>query len=509
MKNLSLLFIVFLFLHLTTFAQWTQKADIPTARSWVESCTLDGKIYVIGGTESTSANGPSVGTMEVYDPAFDSWDTTKAPMHTSRVEFVACAVNGKIYAIGGAGNHGASPFGFVEEYDPLTNTWDNTTKEPMPTPRKGAAYGVIDNKIYVAGGSASSNWVASNKLEIYDPLTDTWDITKAPMPIAMYQPQGAVINDTFYVIGGLLGYSPWTGQKTTQIYDPATDIWSLGADLDSGRVGHTTNGVAGYIYAILGDGQPPRVRSVEEYNPNTDSWNVIVDSLPFMKICHTASVFENKIYLFSGSTTSLPNLTPSSAVYSFAPPPTTPTLISPTDSVNATEFEFIWTASYPEIDWYWFEIDTTDQFSTSIIDTLITDTTYIYSDLENHKDYWWRIKAHNSLGWGEFSEVATFTVNIVSVEEDNQLPVVFSMEQNYPNPFNPNTKIKYSIPDLSFVTLRIYDVLGNEITTLVNEEKPVGSYEVEFDATSLSSGVYFYRMKAGSLVETKKMVLMK
>jgi N-acetylneuraminic acid mutarotase len=241
MKNLLLLFIAFLFFQLTTFAQWIQKEDIPTARSWVESCIIDGKIYVVGGTESTSCTGPSVGTMEVYDPTFDSWDTTKADMPTSRVELVACAVNGKIYAIGGATNHSASPLGMVEEYDPLTNIWD-TNKTPMPTPRKGAAYGVIDNKIYVAGGTAVSNWTASNKLEIYDPVTDTWIDTLATMPIPMYQPQGAVINDKFYVIGGLLGYSPWTGQGTVQMYDPIIDEWFLRAELNDARVGHTTNG---------------------------------------------------------------------------------------------------------------------------------------------------------------------------------------------------------------------------------------------------------------------------
>ncbi len=66
----ALIVIAFLFLHLTSFAQWTQKADIPTARCFISSCTLDGKIYVIGGTESTSPSGPSVGTMEVYDPSW-------------------------------------------------------------------------------------------------------------------------------------------------------------------------------------------------------------------------------------------------------------------------------------------------------------------------------------------------------------------------------------------------------------------------------------------------------
>jgi hypothetical protein len=103
---------------------------------------------------------------------------------------------------------------------------------------------------------------------------------------------------------------------------------------------------------------------------------------------------------------------------------------------------------------------------------------------------------------------ASFTNNPPSVNDIRKLNA-YNLEQNYPNPFNPNTTINYQIPELSFVTLKVYDVLGSEITTLVNEEKPVGSYEVEFDATILSSGVYFYRLQAGSFVETKKMVLMK
>ncbi len=95
------------------------------------------------------------------------------------------------------------------------------------------------------------------------------------------------------------------------------------------------------------------------------------------------------------------------------------------------------------------------------------------------------------------------------VNEEIELPSDYLLSQNYPNPFNPSTIISYQIPELRFVTIIVYDVLGNEIATLVNEDKQVGSYEVEFDANSLSSGVYFYQLKAGSFVETKKMVLMK
>ena len=90
----------------------------------------------------------------------------------------------------------------------------------------------------------------------------------------------------------------------------------------------------------------------------------------------------------------------------------------------------------------------------------------------------------------------------------------YKLNQNYPNPFNPTTKIKYSIPNvgtsfMKFVQLKVYDVIGNEIATLVNEQKPAGEYEIEFDASNLPSGVYFYQIKAGSFVETKKMILLR
>lgn len=85
----------------------------------------------------------------------------------------------------------------------------------------------------------------------------------------------------------------------------------------------------------------------------------------------------------------------------------------------------------------------------------------------------------------------------------------YILNQNYPNPFNPSASIKYQIPEMSFVTVKVYDVLGNEISTLVNEEKQMGRYEVEFNAVNLPSGVYFYRLQAGDFIETKKMILMK
>jgi hypothetical protein len=95
----------------------------------------------------------------------------------------------------------------------------------------------------------------------------------------------------------------------------------------------------------------------------------------------------------------------------------------------------------------------------------------------------------------------------------NELPSNFSLEQNYPNPFNPSTKIKYSVSQSSNVVIKVFDILGNEIETLVNEEKPVGTYEVTWYAESavggLPTGVYFYQLKAGNYISTKKMILLK
>jgi len=97
----------------------------------------------------------------------------------------------------------------------------------------------------------------------------------------------------------------------------------------------------------------------------------------------------------------------------------------------------------------------------------------------------------------------------VSVRSDVAVPNEFSVSQNYPNPFNPETNIKYQIADSRMVQLTVYDLLGREVAVLVNEQKAPGTYDVRFDGSGLSSGVYLYRLSAGTFVETRKMVLVK
>ena len=112
-------------------------------------------------------------------------------------------------------------------------------------------------------------------------------------------------------------------------------------------------------------------------------------------------------------------------------------------------------------------------------------------------------------GW-YVDDIGVLIYTIPTSSEDEVVTVTkYELEQNYPNPFNPSTSIKFAISNKQFVSLKVYDVLGNEVTTLLNDQKPAGIYEIEFDANNLSSGIYYYRIVAGSFTDTKKMILLK
>ncbi|HZW39344.1 MAG TPA: T9SS type A sorting domain-containing protein [Ignavibacteriaceae bacterium] len=109
----------------------------------------------------------------------------------------------------------------------------------------------------------------------------------------------------------------------------------------------------------------------------------------------------------------------------------------------------------------------------------------------------------------EFVQSNFSNFNITDVKENKNIPANFSLSQNYPNPFNPSTKINYTLPYTAKVKLQVYDVLGNLITTIVNEEQNAGSYKVDLDLSKFSSGIYFFQLQAGNFIQTKKMILMK
>jgi N-acetylneuraminic acid mutarotase len=199
---------------------WSTKAPMPTPRdtSGTNGAVVGGKMYVIGGNARNEEGlGSCTNANEEYDPVNDKW-TARAPMPTARCHVAVVAVNGLIYVIGGTNTSSSITYQLVEIYNPATNSW--TSGPPMPTARFHPTAGVIDGIVYVAGGMKLSG--ALNTLEAFDPKTKTWS-TKSPMPTPRLQQQTAVADGLLFIAGGRNGPA---FANTIDVYDPTTNSWT-------------------------------------------------------------------------------------------------------------------------------------------------------------------------------------------------------------------------------------------------------------------------------------------
>jgi hypothetical protein len=198
------------------------------------------------------------------------------------------------------------------------------------------------------------------------------------------------------------------------------------------------------------------------------------------------------------------------------------TTISPPDAISLLipANEAIEIALLPELSWeemedvvfYQFQLSIDGSFAELIVyrDSLGTHSFRLPDSLEYNTEYWWRVRGKNSDGIGIWSEPWSFrTISPLASVEQKDTPVFFELRQNYPNPFNPSTQISYSVPEQAHIRLAIYNMLGQRVVMLVNEEKSAGRYEVSFNASNLSSGIYLYRMQADGYSESRQMMLLK
>jgi len=192
-------------------------------------------------------------------------------------------------------------------------------------------------------------------------------------------------------------------------------------------------------------------------------------------------------------------------------PPAAPVPISPVYTTGVPRLPtYIWRSS-PSATQYHLQVSPDTGFSSIVVDTTLQDTTVqVLDTLAPNMTYNWRVSALNAGVEGQ--SLAAFFVTgtgILGVEQRIGIPKHYSLSQNYPNPFNPTTIIQYDVPIRSQAVLAVYDVLGRKVATLVDGEKLPGHYQITFDASSLSSGVYFYRLDAGTYHDTKKLLLLK
>jgi hypothetical protein len=193
--------------------------------------------------------------------------------------------------------------------------------------------------------------------------------------------------------------------------------------------------------------------------------------------------------------------------------PLAPTLAAPADSARNVQLNttLTWSAAATAT-MYHLQLSTLSDYSATLLnDSLLTATSRAIGPLSLATTYYWRVRAKNDGGYGAFSTSRQFTtIRTTSIEQlGSGIPKEFALAQNYPNPFNPTTTISFSLPSKSFVLLKVFDIMGKEVATLVNEEMSAGSYSQLWNAVSMSSGIYFYRLQAGSLTEIKKLILFK
>jgi hypothetical protein len=184
------------------------------------------------------------------------------------------------------------------------------------------------------------------------------------------------------------------------------------------------------------------------------------------------------------------------------------TLLIPANAsvVGSDSIKFIWAKASPDISYYELELAGD---STTIHVSFDTTITLFIPSKETQKSYSWKVRAENSSGYGLFSDTWSFTRTTTDVSEPESHPDKFNVFQNYPNPFNPSTIFSFNIPSRSLVSLKIFDIAGKEVATIISEELPAGHYTRQWFAAQLPSGTYFCRLQAGSLMETKKLLLIK
>lgn len=273
---------------------WRTRAPMPTPRLEAGAAVVNGKVYVIGGF-----SGSALTTNEEYDPVTDTW-ATKASMPTSRRSPVVAAVNNKIYAIGGMSYINANQVTYsyaTEEYDPTTNTW--TTKGAMPPgntvnpilSNRFIAGTAINGKIYVAVFNNNGTPPLFSTFE-YDPVTDTWNTNKAPVPFGNNQYAVAALSGKFYSL---------TASSFAE-YDPLADIWiikpSSPQSLSQMRLVALPS--KNKLYAIGGFTASDIHDTVQEYDPTSNIWTTQT-SVPIPRHSTTTAEVGGMVYAFGGS----------------------------------------------------------------------------------------------------------------------------------------------------------------------------------------------------------------
>jgi hypothetical protein len=455
-----LLAIYFLFMH-NSFSQetWTatNTVNAPSARDWQTVVWTGSKMIIWGGYYYNTGG--------VFDPVTNSWtatSVTNAPQ--GRGAHSAVWTGTKMIVWGGAAGYYFNTGGI---YDPLTDQWTATTTTNAPSPRYFQKAVWAGSMMIMWGGEGNSG--VTNTGGKYDPVADSWAPTSTTnAPVARYL-HSCVWTGSKLIVWGGSSADGLTLYNSGGIYDPVSDSWTATSTTNSpsARCSHTATWTGskmiiwGGVIGIIAYSNTGGI-----YDPATDSWAALsTNNAPIARAYHTANWTGTKLVIWGGITDYQTN---TGGIYDLLTNSWMPTTV-----LNAPDPREYHTAIW-------------------------TGTKMVV---------WGGTGMGNMLNTGGIY----YNPSVIGIKNISEIvPGSFSLGQNYPNPFNPTTSIRFDIPKDAKVTFNIYDIIGRLVATLANNElKKAGSYQVDWDATNLPSGVYFYKLVTPEYTESKKMILIK
>jgi hypothetical protein len=422
----------------------------------------------------------------------------------------------------------------------LNGIWTGRTN--MPYPRYyGASIAYTKNDttwLYIFGGDTTGIGNATNVCLRYNTSVDSWEYIDT-LPIPMRVNSAARLGDKLYTMGGFSGNNPDSALKKFFEYDIAADNWTELPDLPEGIFYHKSFGYQDSLIYILGGIKFDSTRYLDRvllFNTTTRQFRDATP-LPEPGANFSLTILNDTIYISGGlfSNDSLSGKTIVASINPFNHSSITYSVYSDSASSypvpvhshfgypnGGNKINFfggsISTGLSPVNNSFTLRIPEIEYFADSISNAPFSATAfhagYAYTFVNPGSDSILNVIVAGGVTPGSAISSQTWvysdTITITGIKEiKNISPSGYKLFQNYPNPFNPSTTMNFSIPEYSFVTLEIFNLLGEKIVTLVSQDLSKGTYEYKWNAEGMTSGTYFYRLTAGEYSEVRKLLLLK
>lgn len=444
-------------IHSQDYGEWKIIDSLNIQRTGHSATIMpDGNVLVAGGWKDTSA----LSSCEIYNPETDEW--LRAPsMNLKRHNHGMITLNdGRIFVFGG------EKVKDCEIYDPTTQkrkTTDSLKAIRQAIYSNSIAH-LLDNRVLVTGGHRNYPPILLSSCELYDPVLEEWQTTDSLKYSRWAHTATTLKNGKVLVVGG---FGNEKELNKCELYDPLKNEWEIVDTLNVARSNHSAILLHGGKVLVIGGqnyGNPtsPWLSCCEIYDPLKNEWTQ-VGFTNYAHSDHAAYIINNSNVLIVDTYYEIYNVSTNSSVYLGE---------YPVDKGNMTVVQLP--------DGRVIGIGGMEIFGDTTPFVMETDKCEMFDPMPTYID-----------------------------ENYENPPTDFVLYPNYPNPFNPSTTITFSLPQQEKVELIIYDILGCKVAELVKKTMEAGKYNIDFDGSKLSSGMYIYKITAGSFTKSKKMLLLK